>query len=75
MSPSTPMFSDEFDDDHCVVHLFIRRHGRGPTPEEFAGLWSSTVDADTLAVAGGNRMRAVLTQAVRREVVRLTRSS
>ena len=72
MSPSTPMFSDEFDDDHCVVHLFIRRHGRGPTPEEFSDLWSSAAGTDTLAVAGGTRLRAVLTQAVRREVVRLT---
>ena len=71
MSPSTPMFSDEFDDDHCVVHLFIRRHGRGPTPEEIAGLRGSTVGADTLAVVGGNRRRTVLTQSVRREVVRL----
>ena len=75
MSPSTPMFSDEFDDDHCVVHLFIRRHGRGPTPEELAGLWSSTGGTDTLAVAGGNRLRAGLTLAVRREVVRLTSPS
>jgi hypothetical protein len=65
------MFSDEFDDDHCVVHLFIRRHGRGPTPEEIAGLWS-TVGTDTLAVAGSSRLRAALTQVVRREVVRLT---
>ena len=73
MSSSTPMFSDEFDDDHCVVHLFIRRHGRGPTPEELAGLWSSTVDTDSLA--GGNRLRAALTQVMRRDVVRLTNPS
>ena len=75
MSPSNPMFSDEFDDDHCVVHLFIRRHGRSPTQEELAGLWSSTGGTDALAVAGGNRLRAALTLAVRREVVRLTSPS
>ena len=70
MPPISPTFSDEFDDDHCVVHQFIRRHGRSPTPEEVSALRSGTVATGARAAAS-DRARAVLTQVVRREVVRL----
>ncbi|MBD3927434.1 hypothetical protein IEZ26_22620 [Nocardioides cavernae] len=69
MPPVSPTFSDEFDDDHCVVHQFIRRHGRSPTPEEVIALRSSAVATGARATADDER--SALTQVVRREVVRL----
>ncbi|CAN0425830.1 unnamed protein product [Phaeothamnion confervicola] len=55
--------------DHCLVHPFIRRHGRRPTAEELADLVGTTVVPAPRASRDGQAHGLV--HALRREVARL----
>lgn len=55
-------------DDHCLVHQFIRTHGRRPTTEELRALAGLTVAPAVVPRPGTTRSRGL--SGVRRELAR-----
>ncbi|GAA1435034.1 hypothetical protein GCM10009641_30060 [Mycobacterium cookii] len=62
----TPLATAE---DHCLVHHFIRQHGRRPTAEELTALAPPVVVP--AARPPGDAQAHGLVRAVRRDVARL----
>ncbi|MGF9753759.1 hypothetical protein AAII07_01025 [Microvirga sp. 0TCS3.31] len=68
------MYSTAEPDDHCLVHHFIRMHGRRPTAEELSALRPGPAAIAATAPAPPPQHTAMpggLTAAVRRELAKL----
>jgi hypothetical protein len=57
-------------DDHCLVHHFIRTHGRRPTADELAGI-TATVVVPPAPRSATEMPAPSLVHTMRREVARL----